>query len=66
MGKDLLGDIEIPIKCPKCGKELKEKIARLKNNPRLRCPGCGTTIAVDGNELRKATKPFDDLGKLFK
>jgi len=65
MGKDPLGDVAIPIKCPKCGKELLEKIARLKGDPKITCSGCGVVISVDGKQLREATKPFDDLNKLF-
>lgn len=41
----------LPIPC-KCGHDLQERIGRLKTNPDLTCPKCGTVIHVDGEQLR--------------
>jgi DNA-directed RNA polymerase subunit RPC12/RpoP len=64
--KDLLGDVDLIIKCVKCGKELREKITQLKRDPTVTC-GCGAVIRIDAKQLRKAAGPIDDdaQGKLF-
>lgn len=42
----------IAIPCPQCGKQLKEKIGRLKRDKHITCPACGR-IAVDTDQLRR-------------
>ena len=34
-----------PFKCPKCGEEFTEQIARLKMETTIRCPGQGCSMA---------------------
>lgn len=41
----------ITIPCPTCGKELKEKLGRLKRDKYIACPVCGR-IAVNTDKLR--------------
>jgi DNA-directed RNA polymerase subunit RPC12/RpoP len=36
-----LDNAEITLRCPKCKREFREKIGRLKNNPNIPCSGCG-------------------------
>lgn len=38
--------------CPKCGKQLKEKVGRMKRNKHVSCAVCGQ-IAVDAEQLRR-------------
>ena len=67
---NLFGDTSIPLKCPKCGHETKQKITQLERNPNIICPRCGVTIAIKADELRKATqqinKMVDDLKRKFR
>lgn len=70
----LLDDSAIDIACPKCARKRKEKIGKLKTNPKLTCLGCGTVIQIEADELRKAIDQVDrsladlkrSLGKLGK
>jgi transcription elongation factor Elf1 len=61
-----LDDELFPFPCPSCGKEIKEKIGRLKRNPKIICRGCHTSISIDANKLRRTIdsiqKSFDKLG----
>jgi DNA-directed RNA polymerase subunit RPC12/RpoP len=45
----LLDGAQIDLTCPHCRKKFKERIGRLKNNPLLRCPGCGGNIQFDAS-----------------
>ena len=57
-------DIAIP--CPKCGKQLKEKLGRLKREKHIPCPVCGR-IAVDLESVVKAENALNkQLAKLNK
>jgi len=56
-----------PFPCPSCGKEVKEKIGRLKRNPKVTCRSCRTSISVDANKLRRAIDSAQkSLNKLWK
>lgn len=59
----------IDIPCPKCGKKIKERIGRLKRDPKLVCP-CGQSIQIKADELRRATdtinKSLSKLGAALK
>lgn len=48
----LLDNVEVKIACPKCGKQLKEKIGRLKREKHVKCVVCGR-VAVNTDQLRK-------------
>jgi len=55
----------LPFPCTGCGKEIKEKIGRLKKNPSLVCPVCRSTIHVKADELLKAIQTIEkELDKL--
>jgi len=42
-----LDNAQVDITCPKCSHKIKERLGRLKNNPLLKCPGCGAEIQID-------------------
>lgn len=67
---DLIDSRDIKFSCPRCGKQLTEKLGRLKNNPTISCPGCNQKIAIDATEARagldKASKALGNLGKAIK
>lgn len=79
MNDSFLDAHEITIDCPKCGHQLTEKLGRLKHDPRIPCPGCGTTIAIEASglnnalgevdqslaDLRKALGSASNLGRKF-
>lgn len=64
--------IEIP--CETCGQKLSETIGRLKHDPELTCPNCGTIIKIEAAGLRKGVSEAEktmadferDIKKLFK
>jgi len=62
---DSLDNAEIEIPCPKCGKESKQTVGRLKNDPKLTCPHCRFVFHVEAKQLRellrKVNKSLDDL-----
>lgn len=47
-----LDTVVVDIPCPQCGKQLKEKIGRLKRNMHITCPVCGR-MAVNTDQLRR-------------
>ena len=56
--------VEIP--CPKCGKELKEKIGRLYRDHYITCPVCGP-VTVDTDQLRRLEDAINkELAKIPK
>lgn len=57
-------DLEtITTSCPKCGKQLKEKLGRLKREKRIACPKCGR-VAVDTDQIRRVEDAINkDLAK---
>ena len=60
----------VTISCPKCGKQLKEKIGRLKRDNHIVCPVCGR-MAVSTDQIRKfesasGKQLTDQLAKLNK
>lgn len=60
---------EIGFDCPECGHGLRETVGKLKTSPKIQCPACKVTIAIDANELASAVgeldKSIDDLRKVF-
>lgn len=61
----LAENAEIPIPCPKCGKELEGKLGRLSREKRITCPECGP-IEITGDGLRKIRTALADLERQFK
>ncbi len=68
-----LDNAQIEITCPKCSHKIKERLGRLKNNPVLRCSGCGTDIQINaggpgglGQGLKKVDNAFADLQRSLK
>ncbi|MEN9375983.1 MAG: hypothetical protein RL710_1140 [Pseudomonadota bacterium] len=63
--KNLLDDQTIELACPNCSRKFKERIGKLKTNPKLTCTGCSTVISIDANQLRseiaKVDKSLADL-----
>jgi uncharacterized Zn finger protein (UPF0148 family) len=59
----------IEITCPKCGKELKETLGRLKRTGHIVCPTCGRQL-VDMHKVRNVelaiNKKLAQLGKTIK
>jgi len=52
----------IDIPCSRCGKKIKERIGRLKRDPKLTC-SCGHVILVEAHQLRNVTQAVDKLNK---
>ncbi|RYE43832.1 MAG: hypothetical protein EOP24_26675 [Hyphomicrobiales bacterium] len=68
-----LDKAQVDITCPKCARKIKESLGRLKNNPLLRCPGCGTEIQINANGpkglapgLKKVDNAMADLKRSLK
>ena len=65
---EFLGPQQMGIRCPKCGNQLHETIARLKENPKLVCSRCGATSEF--SELKgtidKMNKAIGDFRKNLK
>jgi len=59
MGDLINRNQRLDVPCSKCGYKLKESIRRLEQNPRLTCPGCGSTIQVNANELRDSLRQIE-------
>ena len=57
---DIFEDASFPLKCGKCGQEFQEKIARLKTDPVIPCPRCGTVTRYDAEDLRAKTRDVND------
>ncbi len=53
----------ITISCPQCGKQLEEKIGRLKREKHIVCIKCGR-VAIDTDKLRSIENSINkDIGK---
>ena len=61
----VLGSYPIAFPCPKCKHEIKETVARLKQDPTITCPSCNVSINVKADnfrrEMEKAEKAIDDF-----
>lgn len=64
---NLTNNIEIPIKCPKCRKTTKKRLAELQRKPNFTCT-CGTAIKIDGLDSlgKQASNLSNALNKLGK
>ncbi len=50
--KNMLDDQSIELACPHCGHKIKERIGKLKTNPKLICGGCHKTIDIKADQMR--------------
>lgn len=66
MLSDLISNASIEIECPKCGHKFEQTIGRLKSDPEMPCPGCGTSIQFQAEGLRTALDEVDDATAKFK
>jgi hypothetical protein len=57
--------LEIPIKCPNCGRTLKQQVSGMHPGASRRC-SCGLTIKFAGDDGRKTQKAVDDLKRSLK
>jgi transcription elongation factor Elf1 len=46
----------IKFQCPRCGHELEQSIAILKQSTHMRCTGCDVGINIDTNRLANAAE----------
>lgn len=59
----LLDNHQIEMACPQCGRKFKERLGRLKNNPKIRCTGCGTEISVNASGPGGLAKGLNTVDK---
>lgn len=59
----LLDNHQIEMACPQCGRKFKERLGRLKNNPKIRCPGCCTNISVSTSSPGGLAKGLNTVDK---
>jgi transposase-like protein len=62
----LVDEMTAPIKCPKCGHETEQSIARLKNDPEIICPSCGQKFKIEsGGTTGKVADKLDEIDRLI-
>jgi len=59
-------DALLSLPCPKCGHTTKQKLVLLERNPQIPCPGCGSIIAVQADELKKSRQAINKSVEEFK
>lgn len=57
-------DLDFPVECPNCKRELTKKLGRLYRDKRIDCPACGP-IEITGDGLRRIETAFKDLQRQF-
>lgn len=55
----ILDDSRIELTCPSCSHKFKERIGKVKTNPKLPCPACRTVITIEAKSLNTAVKQAD-------
>lgn len=63
--KSLLDNSSIELTCPECSHKFKERLGKLKTNPTVPCPHCGTGIAVNADQLVPAMDKVDKAAADF-
>lgn len=67
---DLLDSRDIKFACTRCGKQLTEKLGRLKKDPTITCPHCKQRIVIDASGARAGlndvSKAMDKLRSTIK
>jgi ribosomal protein S27E len=58
-----LDDSEAEIDCPVCGQKIKERLGVLKNNPTIKCPGCGVSIAIEAGGHDGLAEGMDSIDR---
>jgi hypothetical protein len=62
----LVDEMTVPIKCPKCGHETEQSLARLKDDPILICPSCGDTFKIESSgTMGKVADELDEIDRLI-
>lgn len=60
--------VEIP--CPGCRTKIKVELGKLAPGNKVRCPGCGATVELKGDNVAKSLAPLEkamnDLKKIGK
>jgi len=63
--KNLLDDQTIELACPHYGHKFKERIGKLKTNPKLTCGRCRASIDIKADQMRgEITKVEKSLAEL--
>ncbi len=65
---------EVTVTCPKCAHEFQETIGRLKDDPKIPCPGCGVVLNFESKGLRDGIEEVEEsvedfrrsIGKMLK
>lgn len=55
-----LNSAQIPIQCPQCKHETKQKVGRLRRNPQLTCPRCATSFRIDATKFDKQLRALEN------
>jgi transposase-like protein len=62
MNIDRNASVRIP--CPQCGQKTEQTVANLEFSPRLRCPVCGASFAVNYRKLLEKLKQAEAQAEL--
>jgi hypothetical protein len=55
----LFDDAEIPIPCPKCGRETQKSVGWIKSNDEFTCD-CGQVIRLEADDFRRGIEESED------
>lgn len=65
-GPSLRDELTFPIECPKCGHEIPQTLAQLKDNPVLVCSACGENVQVTSDAAtREAAEQVDNIDRAW-
>ena len=51
-------DTKIPVDCSECGHKFTKRAGYLKTSPTFCCPGCGVSIKINGDSIRRSIDRF--------
>ena len=60
-----LSDMDVPICCTSCGRQLKKRLSQLHNGSTHRCP-CGQRITISGTGATDYKRGLDKLDRELK
>ena len=55
----MFDEVELTFDCPICGQKIKESIGRLKKNPDLICGGCGGSVHIEADDLKRGIEEVE-------